>query len=145
MHPMLAKAKFDKDLAGVAEELCEMRAWTVFKCEYPFFDVGFRSPQGASLRIRMECENWNEDPPAVELLNWGGEYLTQMPPSSTGIFHAGPHKNTGRSFVCMKGTREYHTHDSHLLDHWHTVMSSADYRLGEIATQIWNAWRKANP
>jgi hypothetical protein len=144
MHPLMAKARFDTDLAGVTGELCEMRRWTVFEREYPIFDLGFYSAAGAKLRIRMECENWNEQPPAVVLQDWVGVHLRTAPASSTNIFNAGPHRNTGRPFVCMRGTREYHTHESHISDPWDSLSGLADYRLGEIATQIWNAWRKVN-
>lgn len=145
MHPSLAKAKFERDLAGITAELCEARSWTVFEREYPIFDVGFRASNGASLRIRMECEMWNEQPPAVLLQDWEGKNLAIGIASSTNIFNASLHRNTGRPFVCMRGSREYHTHESHLNDPWEALKGSADYRLGEIATQIWNGWRKANP
>ena len=145
MHPLLAKTRFDADLAGVTEELCQMRGWTVFAREYPIFDVGFRSAGGVSLRIRMECENWSEQPPAIALQNWEGGHLASAPASSTGIFNGSAHRYTGRPFVCMKGSREYHNHESHVSDPWSALSERADYRLGEIATQIWNGWRKANP
>jgi hypothetical protein len=144
MHPLLAKARFDADLAGVTEELCEMRGWTVFEREYPIFDVGFRLPGGATLRIRMECEGWNEQAPAIVLQDWEGCHLTSVPATSKNIFNPSAHRHTGRPFVCMRGAREYHTHENHLNDPWSALSGSADYRLGEIATQIWNGWRKAN-
>lgn len=145
MHPALSQAKFEKDLAGLTTELCEMRAWTVFSRSYPVLDVGFMSPQGRQLRLKLRCEDWNEQPPSVELLQWDGSELTAMPPSSTNIFHPGRHPVTQKFFVCMVGTREYHTHPNHVTDHWHKYSQMPEYRLGEIVSQIWNAWRKSNP
>lgn len=145
MHPDLAKVRFAQDLAGVGEDLCTMRSWTVFEKVYPVFDVGFTSPQGNQLRLRLNCDNWNEVPPAVELQAWDGIPLTKVPPSSTNIFNESSHPITGKPFICMRGTREYHTHESHLNDLWDSLRSLAEYRLGEIVTQIWNGWIKANP
>lgn len=145
MHPDLAKIRFTQDLAGVDAELCSMRGWTVFEKAYPVFDVGFTSPQGKQLRLRMICDNWNEVPPGVELQAWNGTPLTQVPPSSTNIFNGSRHRVTGSPFICMRGTREYHTHESHLKDPWEPLRPLAEYRQGEIVTQIWNGWMKANP
>lgn len=144
MHPALAEARFDKDLAGLSDELLLQRGWTVFTKWYPLLDMGFTSPGGRQLRLRFHCDNFNQDPPSVTLHTWDGGELTQMPPSSTGIFHPGRHPSTGKFFVCMKGTREYHTHYNHLTDSWAAIRDLSRYRLGEIATQIWNGWIKTN-
>lgn len=145
MHPSLSKVRFDQDLIGITSELCELRGWIVFERDYPVFDVGFLSPNGASLRIRLECETWDELPPSVTLLDLKGQQLVTPPASSSNIFNASAHRITGRPFVCMRGVREYHTHESHVNDPWQPLKGSADYRLSEIATQIWNGWRKVNP
>jgi len=144
MHPALAAARFDNDLAGLTDGLLLQRGWVLFEKTHPLLDLGFTSPSGRQLRLRFHCENFNENPPSVTLHTWEGGELTQMPPSSTGIFHPGRHPVTAKFFVCMRGTREYHTHDSHLADSWAAIRDLSRYRLGEIATQIWNAWIKAN-
>lgn len=112
---------------------------------YPTFDIGFRSPGGALLRLQLECEDWNERPPSILLLDFQGRPLQAVPSSSTNIFNGSLHPTTGRPFVCMRGVREYHTHSSHLNDPWEPLRAQAGYRLAEIVTQIWNAWTKVNP
>lgn len=145
MHPSLVQARFEEDLCGLTDELCQVRGWTVFSKEYPVLDVGFQSPQGRQLRLRLQCEDWNEQPPAIELLAWNGTYLDVIPTSSTNIFNGTNHRYTGRPFICMRGSREYHTHESHISDSWEQLKERPEFRLGEIVAQIWSAWIKANP
>lgn len=145
MHPGLAQGRFERDLAGLSEELLKDRGWTIFTKACPLLDIGFTSPSGRQLRLQFHCDNFSQDPPSVTLHTWDGGELTQMPPSSTNIFHPGRHPVTGKFFVCMKGTREYHTHPNHLTDSWASMRALAAYRLGEIVTQIWNGWIKSNP
>lgn len=145
MHPSLAQARFEEDLVGLTDELCQIREWTVFSKEYPILDVGFSSPLGKRLRLRMRCDGWNDQPPAIEVLAWDGTHLAAMPQSSTSIFNGSNHRYTGRPFICMRGTREYHTHESHVNDFWEPLKERPEFRLGEIVAQIWSAWRKANP
>jgi hypothetical protein len=80
---------------------------------YPILDVTILHTR--SLRLRLHCESWDEIPPSIDLLNVDGSFVGGAMPGD--IFHNGPHPNTGRPFVCMRGTREYHTHSSHLGDH----------------------------
>lgn len=147
MHPRLAIARFERALAGITAELCTERGWTIHSRSYPVLDVGFTSLGGGSLRLRLQCDRWNALPPSVALLTSDGQPFPagRTIASSTGIFHVGPHPNTRAPFVCMRGTREYHTHDSHLTDAWEALRDSPDFSLGEIVTQIWRGWLKANP
>jgi hypothetical protein len=145
MHPQLCKARFDEDLAALDEELCAFRRWTVFEKSYPLLDVGFTSAQGKQLRLRANCEAWNEQPPSIELLDWEGRALTAVPASTTNIFNGTAHPSTGKFFICMRGVREYHTHFSHTNDPWAPLSTQAEYRLGEIITQLWRGWKGANP
>jgi hypothetical protein len=143
MHPQLSEARFENDLAGVTQELCELRSWTIFEKKSPVFDVGFASPAGSRLRLRLTADSWNDLPPKIALLNWDGSPMSNKPGSN--IFHPGPHRDTGQAFICMRGSREYHTHESHVSDHWEPLRNLAEFRLGEIVTQIWNGWRKVTP
>jgi hypothetical protein len=145
VHPKLAKRRFDRDLAGVTDELCEERRWKIFRQEYPVLDVGFTSTGGAQLRLLLTCEHWNDVPPSITLMSYQGEAILVLPPGHSNIFHAGPHAQTQRPFVCMRGSREYHIHESHIADVWEDLKESADFRLGEIVTQVWNGWLRSNP
>ena len=143
MHPALSRAFFESETHGITEEHCALRQWQPFKIEYPVLDVGFTSEQGAQLRVRLLCDDWNELPPPIELLNFDGEYLTKKPARSD-IFNEGPHQMTGRPFICMRGAREYHLHESHRFDAWDELKGDPKFRLGEILTQIWNGWRHSH-
>jgi hypothetical protein len=42
----------------------------------------------------------------------------------------------------MRGSREYHTHESHISDIWDNYRGMPEFSLGGIITQLWNAWLK---
>ena len=67
MHPVLSRRRFEEDIAGITPELCAERQWEVFQCVFLVFDVGFTAPDGARLRTRFLCDDWNDRPPAIEL------------------------------------------------------------------------------
>lgn len=131
-------------MAALPAELAEMRGWQFLERRYPTLDVAFTTHQGSYLRLRMNCENWNARPPSIELLDQSGQHITSAIASSTNIFNNSPHQSTGRPFVCMPGVFEYHTHSSHLNDHWEPRRNLPGFRLLEIVTQIWNGWSKVN-
>ncbi len=145
MNKEASKALFEEQTRYLEGELLELRHWTLFSREFPILDVGFTSPGRQPFRVRMQCDDWNELPPAVTLLSVAGEQLRSVPTGPTGIFHPGPHNVTGRPFVCMAGTREYHTHTNHLSDLWGNYKTRSGYDLGGILTRIWAGWLKSTP
>jgi hypothetical protein len=42
----------------------------------------------------------------------------------------------------MAGSREYHTHSSHLSDSWGPRRTDPRFTLFGIVTQLWHAWLK---
>jgi len=140
MLELLSRTLFDKDIRGL-ERISANRGWTVFDTSYPVLDVGFTG-HNKDMRIRMICDNWNELPPSVELLSLKGEYLKTVNRDPAGVFNNSIHAMTGRPFICMVGSREYHTHESHTSDHWADHSHKSGYDLGGILTQIWRAWEK---
>jgi hypothetical protein len=126
-------------------DLLQLRKWTVFSRTFPVLDLGFEGAGRQPFRVRFDCDDWNEVPPSITLLSFDGEAFTKVPTGPPAIFHQGPHANTGRPFVCMAGSREYHTHQSHTGDLWDNYKTRAGYDLGGIATQIWNGWLKSTP
>jgi len=145
MNKEASRALFEEQTRHLEGELLAIRNWTCFSREYPTLDVGFAGPGRQPLRVRMQCDDWNELPPAIDLLSIAGEQLKSLPSGPTGIFHQGPHNMTGRPFVCMAGTREYHTHSSHTSDLWENYKARSGYDLGGILTQIWAGWLKSTP
>lgn len=145
MNEAASKALFERDVLGLGARLLTSRSWRLYGVEFPVLDVGFRAPNRVEFRLRLIAKNWNDDPPCVELLNSAGEFLTHLPQHPGGVFNNGKHHLTGRPFVCMAGTLEYHTHPSHVGDFWDNYKKRDGYTLGGILTQLWNAWLKSTP
>jgi hypothetical protein len=93
----------------------------------------------------MVCDNWNELPPSVELLEADGTAMMAIPQGPTGVFNASAHPVTRKPFICMAGSREYHTHSSHTTDLWDNYKDKSGYDLGDILGQLWSAWLKSQP
>ena len=144
MNAELSKAFFDFDTKSLtADRLLNVRLWTINELAYPIIDITFTKDGRNPFRVKLNCNAWNENPPSIELLSVDGNYLTRLP-SGSGVLNPGPHPLTGRPFICTVGSIEYHTHTSHITDHWENYKGKPSYDLGGIITQIWNAWRKTN-
>lgn len=142
MHRLAAKALFDLELAAIPISLAKLRGWTLHCIEFPLLDCEFGHTTAQPLRLHFHCDGWNTQPPSIELLTPAGKTLSKIPGTSTGVFNGSAHPTTGKPFICMRGSREYHTHSSHLTDLWEPLWNRSDMSLGGILTQIWNAWRK---
>lgn len=140
MHELVSRALFEEQTKGM-ERIARMRGWTNFKVEYPIIDVCF-SDVNKDIRIRMVCSDWNELPPSIEFLTFSGNHLLSIRTDPGGVFNNSPHPTTGRPFVCMIGSREYHTHPSHINDDWSKHKDKPGNDLGGILTQVWRAWGK---
>jgi hypothetical protein len=142
-----AKALFDAAIAQLDERVLAARGWVIHSKTFPVLDISFRDPARQELRLRLECDNWNDSPPSVALLAPDGTYLAAVPTLRPGnnIFNPSAHDRTKRPFVCMIGVREYHEHGSHLNDLWSNYKSQDNYTLGNIIEQLWNGWLRVWP
>ncbi len=145
MNETASIALFEHDVSGLTERLLTSRSWKLYSKKFPVLDVVFHVENRAEFRLRLVARNWNDQPPSAELLNGDGDFLKQLPQYPSGIFYNGNHPSTGRPFICMAGTLEYHTHSSHVGDSWENYKKRDAYTLGGIATQIWKGWLKASP
>lgn len=149
MNSVAAKVLFDAAVAGISGRLLESRGWTMHSRVWPTLDLSFRHPERQELRVRMNCDDWNDTPPSVDLLAPDGHFLTALPTQRPGatspIFNGSAHHLTTRPFVCMVGVREYHNHPSHVSDVWSNFKHLPSYSLGEIVTQLWRGWEKSWP
>lgn len=145
MHEALSRALFEEEVNQFRPELFESRGWTLFSRTYPILDIGFSARDGARLRLRMVCDDWNDRPPSVEFYDWGGQTLPSIERDPAGVFNNSPHPITRKPFVCMKGFREYHTHSSHISDSWDAIKNDKRFSLGGILTQLWHAWKDIHP
>ncbi len=139
MHEVLARANFEADVANLSDAMAVSYGLIVNARSFPVLDVTVNHTR--PLRLRMVADNWDDLPPSIELLNPDGSPLSKPIPG--GIFHPGPHPNTGRPFICMRGTREFHTHSGHLNESWSQYRGMDGMELIGILLQITDAWRKA--
>ncbi|ABE37273.1 hypothetical protein RPD_0033 [Rhodopseudomonas palustris BisB5] len=143
MLEALSKATFDRDIGRIDPRSVRMYDWAIVQANYPVFDVIFNHAQVAPLRLRLVCDDWDEIPPSIELLNKEGQPLATAPPNVGNVFNGSTHPNTGRPFVCMRGAREYHTHGSHTSDLWDNYRGQSGMDLGGIVVQLWRAWKRS--
>jgi hypothetical protein len=143
MLEQLSRAAFEADMGRLDPVAAKRFGWTVVAAEYPVFDVIFNHATAVPLRLRLDCRQWDELPPSIELLDASGTPVGAAPPNVGGVFHPGRHPSTGRYFVCMRGAREYHTHPSHLTDHWSNYRGTSGNDLIGIVSQLWRAWKSA--
>jgi hypothetical protein len=144
MHELASRALFEEAVKALEDELLQARDWQVFAKDYPLLDIGFRREGSVRLRVRLRCDDWNDQPPSIEICDAQGLLTLAMPPNNlSGIWNSSAHPSTGKPFICMRGSREYHTHPSHTADAWATIKSLDAYTLGGIVTQIWRAWMKS--
>jgi hypothetical protein len=144
MHPAASQALFDEEVARLTPELCQRRGWALTSSDWPVIDCSFTAPGRTTLCVRLHCDDWNDQPPSVDLLNADGSILTRNMANPTNVFNPSAHPTSGRQFVCMAGAREYHTHPSHVTDFWAGYKDRPSHNLGGILTQLWHAWRKGN-
>lgn len=139
MNTLASQALFDREIA-ILPRLAHLRGWTTHKIEYPVIDVTLADKGRSPLRVRLVAKEWDEVPPSVELLAPNGEFLSSNQIPAQGIFNRSRHRYTGRPFVCMVGTLEYHTHESHINDHWENYRRQANRGLADLLGQVWNGW-----
>lgn len=142
MHEQLSKASFEEDVQVLTEAWASKAKVKVNSASYPVVDLTFL--HSTPLRLRLTCDSWPELPPSVELLDVHGNYLKSedLPRSSGTIFNGGAHPTTRRPFVCMRGTREFHTHPSHLNERWESYKGQQGMGIVGVALQIAAAWKR---
>lgn len=66
--------------------------------------------------LRLDASRYDAEPYAVSIVDADGRTLPgdRWPAN----LNHGEHPVLGRPFICIRGTYEYHTHPSHLSDHW---------------------------
>lgn len=139
MHEALARANFVRDVELLSPLFLHNRGWTLNEANFPVLDITFESEK--PLRVRLQCDEWNDLPPSVQLLKPdGSEWVAGLPGST---FHQDKHPITSKTFICMVGSREYHTHTSHITDHWANYKNQDGMNLPGLLDRFNRAWRKA--
>jgi hypothetical protein len=142
VHPAASKAKFDAEVALLTPDYLRVKRWILWSAAYPVLDLTIEAKR--PLRLRVDCDNWNEVPPSVALLSPAGTFLTEaeVQPLAGSIFNQSAHEQTGRPYICMRGVREFHTHSSHRHEVWDTYRSEDGMNILGIITQITRALRR---
>jgi hypothetical protein len=143
MNEAASRQLFQEHISSLSNLLLRERHWQLLESAYPRLDIGFFAQNRPALRLSLLCDNWNELPPAIRLLNLDGTPVHHIPRDPSGLFNHSPHPGTGTPFICSVGSREYHTHPSHVCDPWENYRTKSGYDLGGILTKIWRAWLKA--
>jgi hypothetical protein len=142
MHPDASKVIFEEEVGRWPPDLAVTRAWILHQVAYPVMDCEFTHTGRTPLRMKLSFDGWNDQPPSIALLSSAGAQLTSLPPNPTGIFNPSAHQNTGRPFVCMAGSREFHSHSSHLNEPWSQFRDKPGFGVGDILTKLWHGWLK---
>lgn len=144
----ISKAAFDRDVGRLDPRLAKRRDWAILQAEYPVLDVVFRHGGASPLRLRFTCDHWDEQPPAIELLREDGSVVRpesvedgRMFSLGKSIFNPSAHPITGKPFVCMRGSREFHAHTSHLGEVWDSFRGRSGNDLLGLLVQLWNTWK----
>ena len=144
MHIAVSRSLFDEALRTWPPELAESRAWIVHQAAFPVIDCEFTRTGRTPLRLVCDFTDWDDQPPSISIRNSSGEVLSTLLPNTTAVFNGSPHPITGRPFVCMAGTKEFHSHSSHLNESWEQYRGKPGFGLGDILTKLWNAWLKGS-
>lgn len=142
VHEAASRALFAQEVDSLTPDLAGRRRWLLNGVHYPVLDCTFSGFEQEPLRVRLTCDDWNTQPPRMDLLDASGEFLLELPNGTINVFNRSKHPDTGRPFVCMRGSREYHTHPSHRSDMWEQLRSDPAYSLPGLLFQLWQAWRK---
>lgn len=140
MLEALARANFERDVAAIDRRVAEKRGWTIVGDEFPVLDIVFNVPGVRPVRLRFNCEDFDEMPPYIEILEPDGGEMAQLPADPLSRFNSGPNPYTGRKFICMRGSRCYH--QQHREDQWDNHRGKPDVALGEIANQLFRVWSR---
>src|SRR5471032_1460853 len=73
VHEALSRCKFDQEIALLTPVFLRSRGWVVNEASFPVLDVTVSSSR--PLRIKLDCQDWDEQPPAALLLEASGQPL----------------------------------------------------------------------
>lgn len=116
MHPELSKRLV---MLQLGEALSDARLFNsqvqLEEVGYPTFFIRFVNKRGAVRLLRFDCSNYDFVAMGVEPV----DPITREPLSPEnwmrrqGGMFPGHHMRCGRPFLCLKGTRDYYTHEGH--------------------------------
>jgi hypothetical protein len=135
LDPQVTRRKLAREfeLWDANAALYRARGWLMIDRGDRFAEVAFLTGVGfgprtltvAPVCIRLEFENYDLWPPSLEFIDPISREPVHPPVNAfvdaeqrpQNILVAG-HPKTGRPFLCVRGTRQYHTHPQHSGDSW---------------------------
>jgi hypothetical protein len=160
VDPAVSAAKLDRQLADweANAELYAARGWQILARSELEVDVAFsaRLPIGPlndlvaiPLALRFDFRNYDVWPPSVRLIDplnrrWLGvprvralDFESVTGPGAPLDLFVGGHPETGKTFLCKVGTREYHSHFEHSGDDWLLYRDQGYGTLGRLCDVLW--------
>lgn len=138
-HETVSRALFEQDVAHITAVVAQRLKLVIHSKQWPVLDVTIEHTQ--PLRLKFICDDWDDTPPSLALLNVDGTPFSGALPGGS-IFNSSAHPSTGRTFICMRGVREYHTHPSHVNEGWGNYRGQDGMSVFGILMQVKDAWRK---
>ena len=122
------------------------RGWNVVAAIYPRLSVVLKHPRsGRAIEFRFNCDDWDELPPSLALHDpASGKELPweEWPKEVWSVLEC--HPATRKPFLCLRGIREYHTHNSHLRDLWENYRPLSSYGLLSIIDRVQQRFNDSN-
>lgn len=114
LHPALLAEMLEDEAAVARQEL----GGRISRLEVVGSDVRchLTGTNVGSAIIRLDGERYDSEPFSVTVVDETGAIADRSKWPGT-LFH-GVHPGLGREFVCIRGTFEYHCHQSHLNERW---------------------------
>lgn len=150
MLEFVARQKFDEAVAKLTPRVLKAYGWRLQGASFPVLDLVFEKGATPPLRVRFTCDGWNEEPPSIALLmpdgrpipaNYNDPVYGPLFARSNSVLNASPHELTGQPFVCMRGSREFHTHSSHRSESWDNYRNQSGNDLIGLVVQLHRVWK----
>lgn len=152
--PEVTAAKFRRELEhwDTNAAAYRRRGWLMLARGELFVDVAFTAKvtflnQVADVvcaTVRFEFSNYDLWPPSVSFINLTTEGPWMPPMRAFMETSEGPrdlivdaHPDTHQPFLCVPGTREYHSHPQHSGDDWLLHRGSGEGRLAPLCDLLW--------
>jgi hypothetical protein len=142
VHEALARANFERDVAALPAATADRLGLTVHSRVFPILDVTIKHT--TPIRLRFHGDSFDELPPSIDILKPDGSAWTG-PWAGDGTFNGGAHSVKGGPFICMRGSREYHTHGGHTNDAWDNYRKQDGMGIVGILMQLVRVWRRVAP
>lgn len=111
---------------GVSKKVEQPFTGRAFKGRFDLSDYDIRAPGLALL------DPWTDQPLPVEKMIPASEFEHER---RAHLVLINQHPNTGRPFLCLRGTREYHEHPQHAGDQW--MLYRNEKSLFDTIMSVW--------